>query len=68
MSKTSWTDVGVAIAIALPVGMLVGLGIGLLARQLGWATNLVPPITGGVVGMLVPLIYVLRQNRRPAGR
>jgi hypothetical protein len=66
MSKVNVRELGVAVALAMVIGGAVGLGIGVLGRHFGLGTLLVAPVTGAVVGALVPTIYRLRAGP-PAG-
>jgi hypothetical protein len=52
-----------AILIAVAIGAGAGFGVGLLARELGWSTGLVGPLTGAIVGGLVPLLYRVRARQ-----
>jgi hypothetical protein len=67
-SRTSMGDLLVAVGIAVAVGVGLGLAVGFAARQLGWPTDFVGPMTGAVVGGLVVAVYQLRtkgSNRKP---
>lgn len=65
-SRVDLRSAGVAVVVAVVIGVAVGLGIGWVARSLDWSTALVGPVTGALVGGLVPVIYRLR-SRRSAG-
>jgi hypothetical protein len=58
-ANVQWTSLFVAIVAGIGFGAIVGLGV----HVLGVPSGMVGPITGAVVGSLIPLIYQLRTRK-----
>lgn len=61
-SKVYPKDILVAVVAAASVGIALGLGVGLLARQLGWSTKIAGQVTGVAVSTLVAVFYERRRR------
>ena len=57
-----------AVVVAVAVGGGVGLAVGFAARQFGWPTGFVGPLTGGIVSALTIAIYQSRAARSDRGK
>lgn len=63
-SRVGWMDLLVAVIAGVAFGGGIGYGLGILARNAGWSTSFVAPLTGAMVGAAVPVLYQLLRRRR----
>ena len=66
-SRVDLGSLAIAVLGAVVIGVALGMGTGLAARSLGWPTSFVGPLTGGVVGGLVVILYQLNAKRGGGG-
>lgn len=53
-------DLAFAVGVAVVVGGGAGLAVGFAARQFGWPTGFVGPLTGGIVSAMTMSLYHMR--------